>query len=124
MKLHILNSGYLIAGGNSIIQSGANEQIRVVVPFYLIEHHNGLILIDGGNAKEVSIDAYKHWGNAANAFKVEMNESDFVVERIKQLGFNTNDIKFVIQTHLHLDHSGALGQFKNAKYIVRKAERR
>lgn len=41
---------------------------------------------------------------------------------LKLLGFTPEDIDFVINTHLHLDHCGGNSIFPNAKYIIQKGE--
>ncbi len=38
------------------------------------------------------------------------------------LGVNCDDIKTVILSHLHWDHAGSCGFFKNAKFVVQKTE--
>ena len=41
----------------------------------------------------------------------------------KKTGYAKNiDVKNVIQTHLHLDHSGAIGHFPNATHITQRIE--
>ncbi len=38
------------------------------------------------------------------------------------MGIAPESIKYVVQSHLHLDHSGAAGRFPNAIHIVQRAE--
>ena len=40
-----------------------------------------------------------------------------LIDNLKQLGLTPNDIKTVILTHSHWDHTGNLNIFKNAKII-------
>ncbi|MEM1538418.1 MAG: MBL fold metallo-hydrolase [Candidatus Nezhaarchaeales archaeon] len=45
-----------------------------------------------------------------------------VVEAVKGLGFNVNDVKYIVLTHAHMDHAGGAGllvrDFKEAKVVV------
>ena len=45
-----------------------------------------------------------------------------VLEAVKELGFNYDDVKYILLTHIHLDHAGSVGHlaeyFKNAKILV------
>ncbi|MDR1379025.1 MAG: MBL fold metallo-hydrolase [Synergistaceae bacterium] len=47
---------------------------------------------------------------------------------LRKLSFLTNDVDYVLLTHIHLDHSGGIGQFcqqyKNAKVLVHPKARR
>ena len=46
-----------------------------------------------------------------------------ITEHLKsKFGLSPDDIDIVIYTHLHLDHTGNAGLFKNARNIVQKAE--
>ena len=38
------------------------------------------------------------------------------------MGWNSEDVDIVINTHLHCDHSGSNGEFKNARFYVQKKE--
>jgi len=122
MKLHLLNSGYLVGDSSHMVSDGSCGEYKFQVAFNLIEHPDGLVLFDGGNALEAVADPIGHWGEPAKSFKVLMSEEDFVVNQIKKLNIDLGDIKYIIQSHLHLDHTGALGQFPNAKVIVQKKE--
>ncbi|MCP4176997.1 MAG: N-acyl homoserine lactonase family protein [bacterium] len=122
MKLHILYSGHLVANSSHLISDGSCCEIKIPVAFNLIEHPDGLVLFDGGNALEIASDPIGHWGEPAKVFVPSMSEDQFVVNQIKKLNINPGDIKYIVQSHLHLDHTGALGQFPNAKVIVQKSE--
>ncbi|HJO93373.1 MAG TPA: N-acyl homoserine lactonase family protein [Victivallales bacterium] len=122
MKLHMFNSGHLGANSSHLVCDGSCDEIKIPVSYNLIEHPAGLVLFDGGNALEVVSNSIEHWGDVAKAFKVLMSEDEFVVNQLKKLNIDTSDIKYIVQSHLHLDHTGALGQFPNAKVIVQKKE--
>ncbi len=123
MKVHFLKSGFLESQYNHLVADNSRiGKISIPVPFYLIEHPGGNVLIDGGNALEVAENPLDHWGDAANHFKVKMKKADFVLEQLKRLKIKPESIKYVIQTHLHIDHSGALGRFPGAEFIVQKKE--
>lgn len=41
---------------------------------------------------------------------------------LRQLGVAPESVRFVLQSHLHLDHTGAVGRFPNAVHVVQRAE--
>jgi hypothetical protein len=54
-----------------------------------------------------------------------MTEAQACVPAMKAAGFDPADVRYVIQSHLHLDHTGALGaidQFPNAEVIATRKE--
>jgi len=44
------------------------------------------------------------------------------LHQIQRLGYKPEDVKHILQTHLHLDHAGGLADFPNAQVHVLKAE--
>ena len=38
------------------------------------------------------------------------------------MGWDAQEVQIVINTHLHCDHSGSNGKFKNAKFYIQKKE--
>ncbi|WP_249029145.1 N-acyl homoserine lactonase family protein [Tannockella kyphosi] len=117
-----LEKGYvrlhnIYAGG---LKLGAG---KTPVAFYLIEHKDGKILFDTGMPPECMDNLTEYWGpTIASISEVDMTENELVVNALDNLGLKVEDIKYVIQSHLHLDHSGGIGFFPNATYIVQESE--
>ena len=84
----------------------SNENFEIPVPWFLIKHPQGNIVIDGGNALEVAIDKHAHWGSVVEAYDPVMTKSENCVEQAKSIGVNIENVRYLIQSHLHLDHSG------------------
>jgi N-acyl homoserine lactone hydrolase len=109
--LYLFSSGTLGLGG-----------VDVPVPFYLIRHPRGDVVVDGGNPLAVARDARAHWGRLADLFEVHMTEDQHCVAQLRALGVTPESIGHVVQTHLHIDHTGALGHFPRAEIVVHEAE--
>ncbi len=101
---------------------GMGEEYWVPVPFFLITHPRGNVLFDGGNALEVAQDARGHWGEVVEVYEPHMTEDDFVVNQLQAMDVDPASVRYVVQSHLHLDHSGAIGHFPNAEYVVQRRE--
>ncbi|HTU79541.1 MAG TPA: N-acyl homoserine lactonase family protein [Solirubrobacteraceae bacterium] len=110
-ELYLFSSGTLGLGG-----------VEVPVPFYLIRHPEGDVVVDGGNPLAVARDAHAHWGALADVFTVHMSEEQHCAAQLGRLGVAPASISHVVQTHLHIDHTGALGHFPDAPVIVHAAE--
>ena len=104
------------------LNRGIGEAFEVPVPFFLIQHKGKNILFDTGNAKEVSKNPEIHWGQIVNTYYPIMQEKQFVVNQLKELKIEPEDVDYVILSHLHLDHAGGVGCFNNATYITHKKE--
>jgi len=80
---------------------------------FLIESDDGLILCDAGLG-----------------FRTE-NDELLIHENVKKLGYSIEDVRYVLLSHLHRDHTGGLVDFKegtgrlafpNAEHVVQRAE--
>ena len=122
IKLYMFQTGTLKTKLKYIKMNQSNEDFEIPVPWFLIKHPQGNVVIDGGNAVEVAIDKYAHWGSVIDAYDPIMTKYENCVEQAKSIGVNVEDVKYLIQSHLHLDHSGGIGRFPNAIYIVQRLE--
>ena len=109
--LYLFSSGTLEVGG-----------VEVPLPFFLIRHPEGDIVVDGGNPLAVAVDARAHWGALADQFRVRMTEEQHCVAQLRELGIPAESVSHLVQTHLHIDHTGALGHFPDATVIVQANE--
>ncbi len=123
MKLYFFRAGVLKSQKQYFTAGrGVGEQFDVPVPFFLIEHPDGYVLYDTGNAYEVINNKHEHWGDVVAAYDPVMTEDEWVVNAIQKVGVKPEDIKYVVLSHLHLDHAGGVGHFPNAKYVVQRKE--
>lgn len=88
---------------------GKDEGVPVSFPAYcyLIDHPKGKVLVDCG----------MHHGGPAY-----VKEEDIVVNRLQELAVSPEDIRYVVMTHLHIDHAAYMTSFPNAVFVVRKEE--
>jgi N-acyl homoserine lactone hydrolase len=111
LELYLFDSGTLGLQG-----------LEVPVPFFLLSHPEGKLVVDGGNPLAVARDPRAHWGDLADVFEVHMTEEQHCAAQLGELGIAAQDISHVVQTHLHIDHTGALGHFPQATVVVHARE--
>ena len=104
------------------MNQGDGADYEIPVPWFFIKHPKGNVVIDGGNAAEVAIDKRKHWGKVIDAYDPKMGREENCVDQLKSIGVRPDEVTHVLQSHLHLDHTGAIGRFPNATYYVQRAE--
>jgi glyoxylase-like metal-dependent hydrolase (beta-lactamase superfamily II) len=111
---------------NHILGAGlAGEMITTPVTWFLLTHPRGNVIIDGGNAAEVAVDARRHWGKIMDMSSVEMTPDEAVTVALRRHGFDPAGVRWIVQSHLHLDHTGAVADiesFPNAQVLVSRTE--
>ncbi|WP_102348405.1 N-acyl homoserine lactonase family protein [Bacillus sp. Marseille-P3661] len=98
------------------------KKVNGPVPFYLLEHPKGRVLVDTGCHPSVVEDPLKAWGGLTRAFYPKVNKNDLASEQLLQMGIDPDSIDIVVCTHLHMDHAGGNCLFPNAKFLVHRKE--
>ncbi|CAK6481100.1 N-acyl homoserine lactonase family protein [Peribacillus castrilensis] len=111
-----------------IFVTGASGMISAPSSVWIIEHpKKGVILFDTGINYNVADpeSAIKHWGpGMREAFGCCMTREHAIDRQLIKLGYKPNDVKYVILSHMHLDHAGGMCHFPNATFVVQKNELR
>ncbi|GAB4420344.1 MAG: MBL fold metallo-hydrolase [Anaerolineales bacterium] len=88
----------------------------------LIEGDNGLVLVDTG----LGTGDYIREPWILITFKlttiVPLNPAEAAIRQIRELGFQPEDVRHIVLTHLHFDHAGGLPDFPWAKVHLHYAE--
>ena len=51
-----------------------------------------------------------------------MGKTENCIDQLNSIGINPSSIRYVLHSHLHLDHSGGVGRFPNATHVVQQKE--
>lgn len=122
IELYMFQTGTLKTRLKFIKMNQGESAYEIPVPWFLIRHPKGNVVIDGGNAAEVAIDKRAHWGAVLEAYDPVMGPSENCVAQLRMLDLAPQDIRYVLQSHLHLDHTGAVGRFPRATHVVQRIE--
>lgn len=124
MKLYCFQSGHLIMDKSSLtVGRGMGTMLTVPIPFFLIQHPKGNLLYDTGLPKELATEPNKCWGDLrVSVLSPSLKEDEYCVNSLAKLGLKPEDIKFIVQSHLHLDHTGGMADFPNATVLVQRSE--
>ncbi|MEO3874935.1 MBL fold metallo-hydrolase [Nonomuraea sp. B12E4] len=123
MRVHHLNCGSLSAVapvGTSLAPA------RAVCHCLLIEtDRDGLVLVDTGLGSADLREPRRRLGSAWVDFADPLLDQDLTaVRQVARLGFAAEDVRHVVLTHLHRDHTGGLPDFPHARVHVHEAELR
>ncbi len=103
---------------SSILVVGAQGEVTIPVPSYLIEHPRGLVLFDTGIAPQAAEDPHAVYGELADLINVEFTPEQRVDRQIEALGYRVEDVTHVIASHSHFDHCGGLYLFGHADMYI------
>ncbi len=95
----------------------------LTIPSYsvLIECDGHRILFDTGSHP----DSEQRWPDALKPVEVlNATEECFLPNRLEQLKLRPSDVDIVVASHLHMDHSGCLEFFHDARIVVHRDELR
>jgi N-acyl homoserine lactone hydrolase len=91
---------------------------------WLIEHPEGLIVVDTGETARTAEKSY--FPSWHPYFRLGLRESvaseQEIGPQIERLGFSTDDVRWVVLTHLHTDHAGGIAHFPNSEFLVTRTE--
>ena len=112
----------------------ADEKNRIPMGMrcLLVEHDDGLVLIDTGVGNKETTKFHDIYGIENQADVARAPGRTALEAGIARAGFAPADITLVINTHLHFDHAGGntyrneagevLAAFPNARYVVQRGE--
>jgi len=122
MRLYAFSSGALTIGKGVLQNFGPMEPpIKIPVGFYLVKHPKGYVLFDTGNNDKIITDP-GYWGPLFKALQ-PVNTPDVAIDaQLSKIGVRPDDIKYVVVSHMHLDHGGNIAKFPNSTIVLQKDE--
>ncbi|MGI9423968.1 MAG: N-acyl homoserine lactonase family protein [Hyphomicrobiaceae bacterium] len=122
MKLYAFSSGALTIGKGVLQNFGPMDPpIKIPVGFFVIKHPKGNVLYDTGNNDKIIKDP-SYWGPFFESLK-PVNTPDVAIDvQLQKIGMTPDDIKYVVVSHMHLDHAGNLAKFPNSTIVMQRDE--
>lgn len=91
---------------------------------WLIEHPEGLIMVDTGESSRANDRGYQPWWHPFMRFceRRAVKPEEEAGALLKAKGFDPLAVKTVVMTHMHGDHAGGLPNFPNSRFVLSAAE--
>ena len=122
VKLFAFTCG-TVTGEFGRLMEGANGDITVPVPVFLIEHHKGRALFDTGLHPDCRDDPAGRLGERlAGLFRIGFKPGEEVSARLEAIDRDPGKIDLVINSHFHFDHCGGNALVPNATLLVQRRE--
>ena len=129
MRIHAIQTGSLVVRAQQLSGKGRgplrgartlmdrNWSDSMPIYAWLIEHPEGLIVVDTGESARVNEPGYlPRWHPYfRRGVRESVEPGDEIGPQLTALGASAEDVRWVVLTHLHNDHTGGLAQFENAK---------
>lgn len=99
--------------------------MRIPVPAFLVEHPGaGPILIDTGLHPSVAVDPKQNFGRILAYYYrgLKMSSEQAATAQLRARGLDAADIRFVLMTHMHVDHASAISEFPDSTFVLSKQE--
>ena len=123
-RLWALDGPRLTMDRAELLDGAEPGPVRLVVPAFLVEHDDGLLLLDAGLDPRAASDAdgaVATFGDIGH--RIEYAPRQRVDRQIEALGFATADVTHVVLSHAHFDHTGGLRLFPDATFLVGTGDR-
>lgn len=93
---------------------------------WLIEHPEGLIMVDTGESSRANDPGYQPWWHPFMRFceRRDVKPEEEVGALLRSKGFDPLKIDTVVMTHMHGDHAGGIPNFPNSRFVLSEVEKR
>jgi glyoxylase-like metal-dependent hydrolase (beta-lactamase superfamily II) len=125
LRIHHLNAMSMCPLGGALVDGRtAGLRGRLVCHCLLVEAPDGLVLVDTGlGLRDVAAPRERLGRLFLELFQPELRPQMTAVRQIERLGFEAEDVRHVVLTHLDLDHAGGLDDFPHAAVHLLSEER-
>ena len=101
----------------------AGDRVTVPIPFYAIEHPDGVAVFDCG-LPAAMCDPAESYLKALRTqdLDVTLTPDETLTRHLERLDIDPGRVRYAVISHLHFDHAGGLRELPNATVVVQRRE--
>ena len=135
MRIHVIQTGTVAIksvqpqgreAGNPLLNIVFDKNWTEPLPIFafVIEHPEGLIVVDTGETARVAEPGYFPRWHPYYRYGLQewVQPEEEIGPQMRAMGLDPNDVRWVLLTHLHTDHAGGLAHFPKAEPRVSRSE--
>lgn len=135
MRIHVIQTGTVAIkkvqrqgreSGNPIVNILRDQKWTEPLPIFafVIEHPEGLIVVDTGETARVAELGYFPWWHPYYRYGLRewVRPEEEIGPQMRAIGLDPKDVRWVLLTHLHTDHAGGLAHFPKAEHLLARRE--
>lgn len=91
---------------------------------WLIEHPEGLIMVDTGESSHANYYHYQPWWHPfmQTCERRWVRPEEEAGAKLRALGFDPADVRWVVMTYMHGDHAGGIPNFPKSEFVLSAPE--
>jgi N-acyl homoserine lactone hydrolase len=141
LRIHNIQTGFVAVKSAHRLHTGSDGSGIPAIAFdrtwtewmpihtWVIEHPEGIIVVDTGETSQAMTREYFNCDPFNQFFytsflRFAVSPEDEMKPQLETLGILPEDVRWVVQTHLHSDHMGGLREFSQAEIFVTGEESR
>ncbi|KIA61874.1 MBL fold metallo-hydrolase [Nocardia vulneris] len=119
MKVHHLDCATMCPlGGRALLGSGGLLTAELVAHCLLVETESGLVLVDTGFGTAEIADPKRLGFGTQAMLRPALRLEQTALHQVRALGYQREDVRHIVVTHLDFDHAGGLADFPDATVHV------
>jgi N-acyl homoserine lactone hydrolase len=120
-RMWALDGARLYLAAADLVTGGEGVQ-EIPAPTFLIEHEQGLVLLDTGLDPAAAGHEDEFYGDLKPLVLARFGPEQAVDAQLAAIGKSPADVTHVVVSHCHFDHTGGLRLFPHTKILIHEAE--
>ena len=116
-EIYAFECGQLTMPFAIFFENADDGTMRAPIPSFLIKHPKGTVLFDTGLNEVIKTDPVGYMGERlAGITEVHFSDGEEIASRLETVDIDIERIDFVVNSHLHFDHTGGLAAILGLRF--------